>query len=66
MFKYPDKMLSLTTTNYSPPSAYWVSELLKPVLDNCNDVIVKVHAASINPIDVKKASGIMKRGLKDR
>lgn len=59
-------MLSLNTTHYSSPSEYRVSELPKPVLDNRDDVIVKVHAASINPIDVKKASGIMKRGLKDR
>lgn len=59
-------MLSLNTTKYSPPSGYQVSDLPKPVLDDRNDVIIKVHTASINPIDVKKASGILKMGLKDK
>jgi NADPH:quinone reductase-like Zn-dependent oxidoreductase len=58
-------MLSLNTPTYSPPSGYQVSELPKPVLEDSNDVIIKVHAASINPIDVKKASGILKMGIKD-
>ncbi|KAL2820281.1 chaperonin 10-like protein [Aspergillus granulosus] len=58
-------MLSLNTPTYSPPSGYQVSELPKPVLEDSNDVIIKVHAASINPIDVKKASGILKKGFKD-
>ena len=58
-------MLSLNTPTYSPPSGYQLSELPKPVLEESNDVIIKVHAASINPIDVKKASGILKMGIKD-
>ncbi|KAL2836987.1 chaperonin 10-like protein [Aspergillus pseudoustus] len=58
-------MLSLNTPTYSPPSGYQVSALPKPVLDDSNDVIIKAHAASINPIDVKKASGVLKRGIKD-
>jgi len=28
-------------------------------------VLIKVHAAGINPIDVKKASGVLKLALKD-
>lgn len=58
-------MLSLNTPTYSPPSGYQLSELPKPVLEDSNDVIINVHAASINPIDVKKASGILKKGIKD-
>lgn len=58
-------MLSLNTLTYSPPSGYQLSELPKPVLEDSNDVIIKVHAASINPIDVKRASGILKIGIKD-
>jgi NADPH:quinone reductase-like Zn-dependent oxidoreductase len=58
-------MLSLNTPTYSPPSGYQLSELPKPVLRDSNDVLIKVHAASINPIDVKKASGVLKRGIKD-
>lgn len=58
-------MLSLNTLTYSPPSGYRLSELPKPVLEDSNDTIINVHAASINPIDVKKASGILKKGIKD-
>jgi NADPH:quinone reductase-like Zn-dependent oxidoreductase len=58
-------MLSLNTPTYSPPAGYQVSELPKPVLRDGNEVLIKVHAASINPVDVKKASGILKRGMKD-
>ncbi|KAL4769255.1 chaperonin 10-like protein [Aspergillus nidulans var. acristatus] len=58
-------MLSLNTPVYSAPSGYQLSELPKPVLQDSNEVIIKVHAASINPIDVKKASGILKMGIKD-
>lgn len=59
-------MLSLNIAKYSPPSEYQVTELPRPVIEDPNDVIIKVHAASINPIDVKKADGIMKMGLKDK
>lgn len=58
-------MLSLNTLTYSPPSGYQLSELPKLVLEDSNDVIINVHAASINPIDVKKASGILKKGIND-
>ncbi|KAI2081174.1 hypothetical protein LOZ36_006269 [Ophidiomyces ophidiicola] len=53
-------MLSLHINSYSPPSGYQVSELPKPELNGPKDVIIKVHAASINPVDVKKADGMMK------
>lgn len=59
-------MLSLNIPSYSKPSEYQVSELPRPELVNSKDVIVKVHAASINPIDVKKADGALKLAVKDR
>ncbi|KAF3396804.1 Reticulon-4-interacting protein 1 [Talaromyces pinophilus] len=59
------RMLSLNTLSYSPPSGYQVSELPTPELDDANYVIIKVHAASINPIDVKRASGALKLAGKD-
>lgn len=58
-------MLSLNIPSYSNPSGYQVSDLPKPQLDNSKDVIVKVHAASINPIDVKRADGALKLAMKD-
>ena len=58
-------MLSVNILAYSSPSEYQVSELPKPELSDPNDVLIKVHAAGINPIDVKKASGVLKLALKD-
>ncbi|CAG8936109.1 unnamed protein product [Penicillium salamii] len=58
-------MLSLNVPAYSDPSGYQLSELAKPELNHPKDVIIKVHAASINPIDVKKADGILKLAIKD-
>ncbi|KAJ5864482.1 uncharacterized protein N7529_006398 [Penicillium soppii] len=58
-------MLSLNVATYSSPSGYQLTELAKPELIDPKDVIIKVHAASINPIDVKKADGILKLAIKD-
>ncbi|GKZ21623.1 hypothetical protein AbraIFM66951_005171 [Aspergillus brasiliensis] len=59
------EMLSLNISSYSKPSEYEVSKLPSPTLTNSKDVMVKVYAASINPIDVKKADGALKLALKD-
>lgn len=59
------KMLSLNIPSYTPPSGYQLSELPEPEIHNSKDVIIKVHAASINPVDVKKADGVLKLALKD-
>lgn len=58
-------MLSLNISSYSKPSEYQVSDLPMPQLDAPGDVIVRVHAASINPIDVKRADGALKLAVKD-
>lgn len=58
-------MRSLNTTSYSAPSGYQVSDLPAPKISDPRDVLIKVHAASINPIDVKKASGMLKMALND-
>jgi NADPH:quinone reductase-like Zn-dependent oxidoreductase len=59
-------MLSINITQYATPQNYELSELPAPTVDDPNDILIKVHAASINPIDVKKASGASKAVLKDR
>ncbi|GLA98362.1 hypothetical protein AtubIFM57143_006303 [Aspergillus tubingensis] len=59
------EMLSLNISSYSKPSEYQVSKLPTPTLVNSKDVIVKVYAASINPIDVKRADGSLKLAVKD-
>lgn len=56
-------MLSLNIPSYSPPPGYRLSELPKPEMVNSEDVILRVHAASINPINVKKANGSLKLAL---
>jgi NADPH:quinone reductase-like Zn-dependent oxidoreductase len=58
-------MLSVNIPSYTNPSGYQLSELPKPELRSAKDVILKVHAASINPIDVKRADGALKMALQD-
>ncbi|KAJ5945873.1 hypothetical protein N7454_002712 [Penicillium verhagenii] len=59
-------MLSLhIPLSHSKPSGYQLSELPIPKLGNDTEVLVKVHAASINPIDVKRAGGELKQVVKD-
>lgn len=64
-FQPKKEMLSLNISRYSKPSAYRVSELPKPCLTNSKDVIIKVYAAGINPIDVKRAAGALKLAVED-
>ncbi|KAJ5306484.1 hypothetical protein N7508_005499 [Penicillium antarcticum] len=58
-------MLSINIPHYTNPSGYQLSKLPKPELRSAQDVIIKVHAASINPIDVKRAGGALKMAMKD-
>jgi hypothetical protein len=60
------EMLSICIPAYTKPSGYGLAKLPKPVVDAETDVVIKVIASSINPIDTKKADGIMKMVLKDR
>lgn len=58
-------MQSINVPAYAKPESYQLSSLDKPTATDPTDVVIKVHAASINPIDVKKADGAMKMALKD-
>lgn len=60
-----ETMLAVTAPFYSDPSNYQLSELPRPVVSEPTDVVIQVHAASINPIDVKKAAGMFKLAIKD-
>ncbi|KAI8195844.1 2-methylene-furan-3-one reductase [Colletotrichum sp. SAR 10_65] len=42
-----------------------LSTILQPVISDPTDVLFRVHAASINPVDVKKAAGIFKLAVKE-
>lgn len=56
-------MLAVTAPRYTDPAGYELSQLPIPNVTEPNDVVVRVHAASINPVDVKIAAGAMKIGL---
>jgi NADPH:quinone reductase-like Zn-dependent oxidoreductase len=58
-------MLSVTAPKYTAPSGYELSTLPRPSIVDATDILIKVHAASINPIDVKKADGAFSRIIKD-
>lgn len=50
-------MRSLAISSYTTPDHYDVIDLPTPSISSPDEVLVKVHAASINPVDVKLASG---------
>jgi len=56
-------MLSISIPSFADPSKYQLSKFPRPAVSEPTDVVIQVHAASINPIDVKKASGVFKAGL---
>jgi NADPH:quinone reductase-like Zn-dependent oxidoreductase len=59
-------MLSIIIPNHTTPENYELGEVPTPIVDNPKDILIKTRATSINPIDVKKASGASKLVLKDR
>ncbi|OAL23820.1 hypothetical protein AYO22_06139 [Fonsecaea multimorphosa] len=58
-------MICVTAPSYTDPSGYQLSELPRPTITEPTDVVIRVHAASINPVDVKKAAGILRFAVKD-
>ncbi|KAF3926101.1 Zeta-crystallin [Dactylellina cionopaga] len=47
-------------TGYGQPSTYKLGELPTPTVSKPDHVLIKVHAASLNPIDMRYAEGTMK------
>ncbi|KAK6506618.1 hypothetical protein TWF481_005075 [Arthrobotrys musiformis] len=47
-------------TGYGKPSTYKLGQLPKPAVSAPDNVLIKVHAASLNPIDMRYAEGTMK------
>lgn len=58
-------MLCVTAPQYTKPSGFELSRLPIPVVKEAIDVQIEVHAASVNPVDLKKASGMLKLALRD-
>jgi hypothetical protein len=55
--KIPETMRSLCTRKFGAPSEWEIAELPTPKITKDDDVIVKVHAAAINPTDIGGAAG---------
>ncbi|KAJ5217605.1 Polyketide synthase enoylreductase [Penicillium citrinum] len=58
-------MLSINIPKHTTPDQYELGEVPSLVVERPTDILIKVQAASINPIDVKKAAGATKAVLKD-
>jgi NADPH:quinone reductase-like Zn-dependent oxidoreductase len=61
MGSLPESMEALALFEYGQPAVYQKISLKTPAITQPNEVLIKVHATSINPIDVKMASGAAKR-----
>ncbi|VUC32860.1 unnamed protein product [Clonostachys rosea] len=53
-------MRSLATKQYGKPNGFEILDLPKPEIKNPDDVLIKVKATSINPIDLHVANGLGK------
>lgn len=53
----PPTMLALALSKFGKPDTYNTATVPTPRITDKNEVLIKVEAASVNPIDVKMASG---------
>jgi NADPH:quinone reductase-like Zn-dependent oxidoreductase len=53
-------MRSLATKQYGKPQGYEILDLPIPEIKNPDEVLIKVHASSINPVDMHVATGLAK------
>jgi NADPH:quinone reductase-like Zn-dependent oxidoreductase len=58
-------MRGIGITTYSKPDQYQLLDFETPSVTGPKDVLIQVRAASINPIDVKKAAGMLKMAMRD-
>ncbi|RFU26314.1 hypothetical protein B7463_g10020, partial [Scytalidium lignicola] len=56
----PATMRALALSKFCKPSEYGLATLPTPEITQPDELLIKVHAASVNPIDVKMASGVAK------
>ena len=61
-----NSMLCVTASRFTDPSQYELTRLPVPAVSEPTDVRIEVHAASINPIDVKKAAGALKQAVGEK
>lgn len=58
-------MRALTIATYGKPSSYGIASIPTPQITKPDEVLIKVHAAGANPIDVKVAEGVLKMARKN-
>lgn len=62
----PTSMRAIALAAYGKPSQYDIATLPTPQVTKEDEVLIRVHAAAINPIDVKLAAGEAKIMIKDK
>lgn len=53
-------MQSLAVDRFGKPESYKILELPVPEIRSPDELLIKVHAASINPVDCQAANGALK------
>lgn len=61
-----ETMTAITAPKFTEPSGYELKDVARPTIQNDNEIIIKVHASSVNPVDVKKANGVFKSFLPEK
>jgi NADPH:quinone reductase-like Zn-dependent oxidoreductase len=56
----PPTMRSLCVHAYETPADFGIADLPVPKITTPNQVLVRVHAASVNPVDMEIAGGDFK------
>lgn len=60
MDKIPSSMRAIVLSHYCTPDSYSIATIAVPQIINPSELLIRVHAASVNPVDVKMANGRMK------
>lgn len=58
-------MKQLVYPQYTTPDKYEIRDTSAPEIEHDDEVLIKVITASVNPVDVKRADGLMKLFQKD-
>lgn len=57
-------MRALAIPSFGKPSTYGLASVPTPQITQPDEVLIKIHAASVNPIDIKVAEGALKIAYK--
>lgn len=60
----PQKMRALALSSYGKPSSYGIDTVSTPQIERPDEVLIKVHAAGVNRIDIDFADGMVKMATK--